>query len=56
MFGRPLDSNEPTPRDDLVALNKLLAEVTPMEMQVGLGWKMDTRRFIMSLPDDKHAS
>ena len=54
MFGRPLNTDEPIPRDDLVAINKLLAEGTPMETQVALGWLINTRLFAIALPNDKH--
>lgn len=33
MVGRPVDANEPTPRNDLVAMNKLLSEGFLSEMK-----------------------
>ena len=53
MFGRPAHENEPVPRNDLVALNKLLAAGSPSEIKTVLGWDIDTRRLLVSLPDDK---
>ena len=53
IFGRPVDSAEPVPRDDLLSLNKLLSEGSPSEVQTVLGWNINTRTFCISLPSDK---
>ena len=44
---------EPIPRKDLLNLAKLIAEASPKEVQIVLGWLLDTRRLLLSLPDDK---
>ena len=53
-FGRPLSPNEPIPRSALPSLNKLLAEGRIEEVKMLLGWLYDTRRLLISLPDDKY--
>ena len=53
---RPVLPHEPLPRDHMLATDKALAEGTPAEAQIILGWKVDTRRLLMSLPDDKHTA
>ena len=45
--------NEPIMRRSILSIIKLLAEGTHAEVQVVLGWLLDTRRFLISLPDDK---
>ena len=55
MFRRPAHNNEPVPRDDLLSLNKLIIEGSSSEVKTALGWDIDTRRFTVSLPDDKYA-
>ena len=54
IFGRPLSPNEPIPRSALISHNKLLAEGRIEEVKMLLGWLYDTRRHLISLPDDKH--
>jgi hypothetical protein len=46
--------SEPITRRGILAQAKLIAEGTPAEIQIILGWLMDTRRLLLSLPDDKH--
>ena len=53
VFGRPPTDHDPMPRDDLLALSKALAEGTPTETLIVTGWLLDTRRLLISLPDDK---
>jgi hypothetical protein len=53
LIGRPVHDHEPIPRDDLLSLKKFLAEATPAERQIILGWVVDTRRFIIELPQHK---
>jgi hypothetical protein len=51
---RPHAGNkEPIMRRSILSIIKLLAEGTHAEIQVVLGWLLDTRRFLISLPDDK---
>ena len=47
------DAREPTPRRTLLSIPKLLAEGSPAEVQIVLGWRIDTRRLLIALPDDK---
>ena len=45
---------EPVFRREQLSLSKLLAEGTPKEIQIILGWLINTRLLIMSLPNDKY--
>ncbi|KAI2493346.1 hypothetical protein MHU86_21191 [Fragilaria crotonensis] len=45
--------SEPITRRPLLSMPKLLAEGSPAEIQIVLGWRLDTRRMLISLPDDK---
>jgi len=45
---------EPILRRDILSLPKLLAEGAPAEQQIVLGWLLDTRRLLVSLPEDKY--
>ncbi|KAI2509039.1 hypothetical protein MHU86_5415 [Fragilaria crotonensis] len=47
------DDKEPIPRRPLLSLTKLIAEGSPAEVQIVLGWRLDTRRLLITLPDDK---
>jgi hypothetical protein len=49
-------AREPILRRVMLSLVKLLAEGAPAEQQIVLGWLSETRRLLMSLPDDKHAA
>ncbi len=40
----------------LLSLIKLQAEGAPAEQQIVLGWMLDTRRLLVSLPDDKYTA
>jgi hypothetical protein len=46
--------DEPILRRDILSLPKLLAEGAPAEQQIVLGWLLDTRRLLVSLPEDKY--
>lgn len=48
--------NEPLPRRENLSEPKLLAEGRPAEVQIVLGWELDTRRLRLSLPFDKYAA
>ena len=43
-------------RRAILSMLKLLAEGSPAEQQIILGWLLDTRRLLVSLPDDKYAA
>ena len=45
---------EPVFRREQLSLSKLLAEGTPKEIQIVLGWLINTRLLTMSLPNDKY--
>jgi hypothetical protein len=47
------EGKEPIPRRPILSQPKLVAEGSPAEVQVVLGWKVDTRRLEVSLPRDK---
>lgn len=53
LLGRPVHSSEASSRDDLLSLKKFLAEATPAESKMILGWSLDTRRLLISLPTEK---
>ena len=50
------DEDEPIPRRPILSIPKLLAEGSPREIQIVLGWRIDTRRLLISLPDDKYTA
>jgi hypothetical protein len=45
---------EPIDRRESLSESKLEAKGTPAEVQIILGWELDTRRLICSLPEDKY--
>ena len=53
VIGRPLSEDEGVLRDELLAIEKALAEGTPTELLIVLGWELDTRRLRINLPEDK---
>jgi len=50
---RPIMQPEPIPRKAIISTNKLKAEGAIEERKLLLGWLFDTRRLLISLPDDK---
>ena len=50
---RPLASDEPVKREDPLSLSKLSEEGTLAEQFVLLGWKVNLRLLVLSLPRDK---
>jgi hypothetical protein len=48
--------NDTLMRDDLLALEKAIAEGTPSEWLIVLGWLLNTRRLLISLPLDKRTA
>ena len=54
IFSRPVVSDgETLPRDDMLAIDKAMAEATPSETNTTLGWVIDTRRLTIGLPEKK---
>jgi hypothetical protein len=53
LLGRPVADDEPLPRDDVLSVKKFLAEATPAERKIILGWVIDSRRLTISLPEHK---
>ena len=51
---RPSHDNEPIPRETMEAEAKLAAEASPEEIKLILGWLMDFRGLIVSLPANKY--
>ena len=49
----PEDGAEPLPWDDVLSSSKLKEEGTVSEEIIVLGWKINTRSFVISLPIDK---
>jgi len=54
LLGRPLATLESLTCNDLMSLTKFLAEVAPAEIKMVLGWILDTRHLLISLPPNKH--
>ena len=52
-IARPLSANEPLPRETMAAIEKLLAEAGPEERKIMLGWHLNFRSLIISLPENK---
>ena len=50
---RPTSDDEPIPRNDILAEDKMLAEGSPSEEMRVLGWLLDSRRLLIRLPTDK---
>jgi hypothetical protein len=55
IVGRPNDTlnGESFPRDKLLSLSKFLAEAKPAQRKIVLGWMVDTRAFVVYLPEEK---
>jgi hypothetical protein len=53
VVARPRSDDEPIPREWMEAINKLLAEAGAEETKIFLGWLLDLRRLIISLPENK---
>ena len=53
LLGRPIDATDSLPRDDLLAIKKLLGEGQLAERKTFTGWLVDTRRLQVSLPFGK---
>ena len=49
-------SNYPLPRDEMVSITKLTAELGLSETKIILGWHYNTRRLLISLPKDKYVA
>ena len=54
IVARQHDPNDPVPRDHIVSISKLLAEAALEEQKILLGWHLDTRRLLVSLPEEKY--
>ena len=50
---RPTSADEPVTRHDVLSLRKMLGEGCLSELKVILGWLVDTRNFLIKLPEDK---
>ncbi|KAI2490833.1 hypothetical protein MHU86_23743 [Fragilaria crotonensis] len=48
------DEVEPIPRRPILSIPKLIAEGRPEEVQIVLGWRLNTRLLEISLPTDKY--
>ena len=53
---RPKDINEPIPREEMTALNKLIAEAGLEEKKTILGWLFNLRKLLISLPENKNVA
>ena len=50
------EQNDPILRRPILSIPNLLAEGCPAEIQTVLGWRVDTRRLLIALPDDKYTA
>ena len=50
---RPLAKNEPIPRHEMAARNKFIAEAAAEEVKMVLGWQINFRTLMISLPKNK---
>ena len=50
---QPLCSEEPIPREEMAARNKLLAEAGSEELKIILGWLFNFRSLMVNLPKNK---
>jgi len=53
-IARPVDPNDDLPRVNIISSKKLKAEGTLEEIKTVLGWVINTRNLLISLPPDKH--
>jgi hypothetical protein len=53
-MSRPVDNSEDIPRVDIISTKKLKAEGTFEEVKIVLGWEINTRNLLISLPADKY--
>jgi hypothetical protein len=53
---RPISDQKPVYRDDCLSLSKLAEEGMLSESAIVLGWKINTRSLLLSLPPDKFNS
>jgi len=56
LLGRPVQPGESLAREDLLSIKKFIAEATPSERKIVLGWVIDTRRLTIELPNNKHTA
>ncbi len=56
MICRPISDQEPVHHDDCLSLSKLAEEGMLSESAIVLGWKINTRSLLLSLPPDKFNS
>eukprot|EP00957_Ditylum_brightwellii_P196707 14987518-Ditylum_brightwellii.AAC.1 len=52
---RPIHKDEPIHRPDFLEFNNLVAEGRLEEHKIILDWNLDTRRLLVSLPNDKYS-
>jgi len=52
-LSRPLDNSDPIPRKDIISLKKFIAEGSLEETKIILGWKINSRALLISLPTEK---
>jgi hypothetical protein len=54
LLNHPVTDDEPIYRNEFLSITKLLAEGTPAQIQIVLGWILDTRRLLVQPPQDKY--
>jgi hypothetical protein len=54
ILSRPFNEDDKPPREHMIAISKLKAEGSLREAQIILGWKVDTRKLEISLPELKY--
>jgi len=53
ILGRPISQDDPITREDLLSFRKLSGKDRMEEIKIVTGWKIGTRRFTVSLTEDK---
>jgi hypothetical protein len=53
MYSRPLDDNEPIPRETIEARNKLESKALLEETKTILSWLINLKRLLIILPDNE---
>ena len=53
VINRPVNNDDPIPRDNILSRRKLIAEGGLEEIKTVLGWRIDTHAFRIYVPEDK---
>ena len=56
IMGRPCNSTDPIPCDDLLSLKKLAGEGRMEEVKIILGWEIHMRKLMIALPEFRYVA